>query len=277
MRVEPRSPVNGSGKAFSKAELETYRVELEALKAEYNLKEPDRSFMDDPGIKWRYGGTPDYTIANLAFLKGRSKAHPEGSLELVVENLVKTWEMERTHKVDHTQHRTVDQDRFLISGNGGKTFNNEEANAVGNYDVLLSSCPKETWDSENSTWDHAHNTFHQAFSSFPWEVLEVFSGPPTVGFTWRHWAHFTGTFEENEGAGQLVEMYGFCVATVNDKLQLCDVKLYYNAKSFIDILRGVKDAQDVQGGTDIVGPLGGLKGGCPHLGALRMKPGGRKN
>lgn len=100
-------------------------------------------------------------------------------------------------------------------------------------------------------------------------MIEVFSGPPTVGFSWRHWAHFTGTFEENSGDGQLVEMYGFAIATVNDKLQLCNVNLFYNAENFIKILRGQKAAEDVQGGRDIVGPLGGLKGGCPHLEALR--------
>ena len=268
--------MNGSGMALSRAEFEACKVELEALKAEHNLKEPDRSFMDDPDTKWRFGGPPDYTLANLAFLKGRSKAHPEGSLELTVENLVKTWEMERSHKVDCTQHGTVDQDRFLISGNGGKTFNNEDANAAGNYNVLLDSCPPEVWDSENSTWDRSHDTFHTAFSTFPWEVLEVFSGPPTIGFTWRHWAHFSGTFEENEGEGQLVEMYGFAVVTVNGDLRLCESSFYFNAKSFIDILRGDKDAQDAQGGTDIVGPLGGLKGGCPHLAALSAKTDGRQ-
>ncbi|CAM9557803.1 unnamed protein product, partial [Laminaria digitata] len=269
--------VNGSGTtALSKAELEACKVELEALKAEHNLKEPVRSFMDDPDTKWRFGAPPDYTVANLAFLKGRSKAHPEGSLELTVENLVKTWEMERTHKVDCTQQRSTDQDRFLLSANGGKKFNNQEANAAGNYNVLLDSCPPEIWDSENTTWDQSHEAFHTAFSAFSWEVLEVFSGPPTIGFTWRHWAHFSGTFEQNEGKGQLVEMYGFGIATVNDKLQLCESDFYFNAKRFMDILRGEKNAEDAQGGTDVVGPLGGLKGGCPHVQALSAKTTGRK-
>ncbi|CAN0573337.1 unnamed protein product [Ectocarpus sp. 12 AP-2014] len=71
-------------------------------------------------------------------------------------------------------------------------------------------------------------------------------------------------------------MYGFGVATVNDKLQLCDVDLYFDPKSFMEILRGERDAGDVQGGTAVVGPLGGLKGGCPHLEMLRKNAAGHK-
>lgn len=71
-----------------------------------------------------------------AFATGKTKAHAPGSLEMIVENLVKTWEMERSHKSDPTQHKTVDQERFSIGANGGKMFNNLEANEVGNYNLL---------------------------------------------------------------------------------------------------------------------------------------------
>lgn len=47
---------------------------------------------------------------------------------MIVENLVKTWEMERSHKLDPNSHRSVDPKRFHISANGGKKFNNDEAN-----------------------------------------------------------------------------------------------------------------------------------------------------
>lgn len=58
---------------------------------------PHRKYMDDPEIKWREG-KPDYTKINKLFLEGRSRVHKEGSLEKIVEDLVKTWEMEATHK-----------------------------------------------------------------------------------------------------------------------------------------------------------------------------------
>ena len=87
--------VNGSGKALDKEELERVKKELEETKAKYGLTEPVRSFMDDPDIKWRFGGKPDYSLTNLKFLQERTHVHPEGSLEFIVEIDVKTWEMER--------------------------------------------------------------------------------------------------------------------------------------------------------------------------------------
>ena len=60
---------------------------------------PVRSHMDDPGIAWRHG-KPDYTKANKNYLQGKSRSHKPGSLEKIVEDLVKTWEMESTHKTE---------------------------------------------------------------------------------------------------------------------------------------------------------------------------------
>lgn len=236
--------INGSGKPLTKEELDEVKEELEQIKKEYELKEPTRSFMDAPGTEWRFGGAPDYSLTNLYYLKQRTKEHPEDSLEKVVENLVKTWEMERSHKVDYTKHQSVDQERFLISANGGKKFNNEEANKVGNYNVLMESCPAEIWDKKNITWEKSHQKFHNAFAAFPWEVLEVYTGPPKVAFSWRHWADYTGTYEERTGEGERIEMFGFMTAVVNDKLQLCDCEVFYNPEDFIKNLRGEKKVKD---------------------------------
>ena len=183
-------------------------------------------------------------MTDLKYLKERSKVHADGSLEQVVENLVKTWEMERSHKTDANQHQSVDTEKFRLSANGGKVFENTEANQVGNYNVLLDACPAEIWDKKNISWKDSHEKFHTAFAAFPWEVLEVYSGPPKVAFTWRHWADFTGTYEGNQGSGELVEMFGFGTAVVNDKLELQDVDIYYDADIFINVLRGNTKVED---------------------------------
>ena len=60
---------------------------------------PTRSYMDDPGIAWKYG-LPEYDAVNRKYMAERTQRHVEGSLEKSVENLVKTWEMESTHKAD---------------------------------------------------------------------------------------------------------------------------------------------------------------------------------
>ncbi len=58
-----------------------------------------RMYMDDPEIKWRTVKS-NYDQVNKMYLKERTRFHPVRSLEKVVENLVKTWKMESTHKMD---------------------------------------------------------------------------------------------------------------------------------------------------------------------------------
>lgn len=153
--------------------------------------------------------------------------------------------MERSHKTDPTQHQSVDQEEFRISANGGHVFNNVEANKVGNYNVLLNSADANLYDAKSMTWEDSHTTFENSFAAFPWEVLEVFSGPPKVAFTWRHWGEFTGEYKGNQGNGELVEMFGFGTAVVNDKLQLQDVEIFYNAEDFLTVLQGDKTVEEV--------------------------------
>lgn len=180
--------------------------------------------------------------------------------------MIKTWEMERSHKSDPTQHKTVDQERFSIGANGGKMFNNLEANEVGNYNLLLDTADKALYDAEATSWDDSHEKFGDAFAAFPWELLEVFSGPPTVAFTWRHWGTFTGSYtspsgKKNAGKGELVELFGFGMATVNENLQLCECHFYYDANSFLEVLQGTKSAEE-SGAKTLVGPLAPAIG-CP--------------
>ncbi len=61
---------------------------------------PVRSHMDDPDIKWRYGAPPDFSKVDKKYQQERTKKHPTGSLEKTVEDLVKTWEMEASHKIN---------------------------------------------------------------------------------------------------------------------------------------------------------------------------------
>ena len=61
---------------------------------------PIRSYMNDPDIKWRYGKAPNYTVVDEKYLRERTRKHPLGSLERTIEDAVKTFEMEVSHKVD---------------------------------------------------------------------------------------------------------------------------------------------------------------------------------
>ena len=67
---------------------------------------PRQKFMEDPEIQWREG-KPDFTQVNKAYLEGRTRIHRDGSLEKIVEDLVKSWEVEASHKTNTEVNREV--------------------------------------------------------------------------------------------------------------------------------------------------------------------------
>ena len=85
-----------------------------------NGEEIIRDYQPLPGVPWRslytfvafiilykisdsvtrYGSAPNYAVVNKAYFEGRTKIHSAGSLEAVVQNLVKNWEVESHHIED---------------------------------------------------------------------------------------------------------------------------------------------------------------------------------
>jgi hypothetical protein len=62
------------------------------------------------------------------------------------------------------------------------------------------------------------------------------AGPPHVAFTWRHWAEFSGAYKGNQGDGSTVELYGFCIATVNSSLKVEELQIFYKPEDFLRVL-----------------------------------------
>ena len=56
---------------------------------------------------------------------------------------------------------------------------------VGTYNAIIA--PNEYYSPDYSDFASSHKTFKRMMPTFAWEVLEVYSGPPTVSFRWRHW------------------------------------------------------------------------------------------
>lgn len=54
------------------------------------------------------------------------------------------------------------------------------------------------------------------------------TGPPTVSFTWRHWAHWEGPFLGVEPTGELMEMYGSCIAKTSPEGKLEKLEIYFD-------------------------------------------------
>ncbi|KAL9955303.1 hypothetical protein ACROYT_G036608 [Oculina patagonica] len=199
---------------------------------------PHRQYMDEPGIQWREG-KPDFTKVDKAYLKGRTRKHKEGSLEKTVEDLVKSWEMEASHKTRIEDWQTVDREAFTIRGNNQRPFNLKEVIEEGSYNILMQNQP--LYNSEAETFESSHNLFRSAFNEgFPWELIEVFSGPPRVAFSWRHWAHWTGPYKGRAPTGELLEMYGMAVAEVDENLKIKSIDVHFDPNQLLMKLEGKK-------------------------------------
>lgn len=111
--------------------------------------------------------------------------HAAGSLEQIVENLVKNWEVEASFKPRLSDWRTVDPERYTFAMSGGPPQTAEHMLKVGTYNAIIA--PNEFYDPSNSDFASSHKTFKRMMPTFAWEVMEVFSGPPKVVFRWRHW------------------------------------------------------------------------------------------
>jgi len=199
---------------------------------------PVRSFMDDPNIEWRTS-KPGFDHIDAKYLSERTRNHLKGSLEKTVENLVKTWEMECSHKTNPKDWGSVDVEKYHISTNGGPRKDLAETIRRGNYNMTMEQSP--LLDVSKETWESSHNLFRDAFpGGFAWELIDLFSGPPKVTFTWRHWADWTGEFRGNAPTGQRIEMFGMCVAKVNEQLKVTDLEVYFDPNPMLAQLMSVR-------------------------------------
>mmetsp|Transcript_12597 Transcript_12597/g.18923 ORF Transcript_12597/g.18923 Transcript_12597/m.18923 type:complete len:228 (+) Transcript_12597:38-721(+) len=197
-----------------------------------------RDYVPMEGVPWRYGSPPNYSVVNKAYFEGRSKIHSAGSLEAVVQNIVKNWEVESHHIADTAYWKTMKVDEFVaVSNNMRCPFSAKQMAEVGPYNMLLGK--HDLYNAEQETYDTANDIFKTCFSEgFPWEVLEVHSGPPTVSFTWRHWGKMTGEYRGPDGTiypptGETIELYGNCVARVTSELQIVALELFFDRHDFI--------------------------------------------
>lgn len=77
------------------------------------IQDRDTVIAHDDGVEWRYQTRPDYSLSN-EFLKQESKYnHLEGSLEAIVQNLVRTFEMEASYKSNPQQWLSIVADNRM--------------------------------------------------------------------------------------------------------------------------------------------------------------------
>ncbi len=142
----------------------------------------DREFVlyADPEIKWRYGKRPDYSKTNKTLRAQSKKIHEKGSLEEIVQNLVRTFEMEATYKLDPNQWISIDPTLFRMKTNNGPDYTAQDIVDNGTYNLFLKE--SDYYSSKAEDFESSANVFKDAFTTgFVWEVEEVYVGPPRVG------------------------------------------------------------------------------------------------
>jgi hypothetical protein len=109
-------------------------------------------------------------------------------------------------------------------------------NKQGTYNALIGQT--NYYDSDAISFEESHLAFKRSLGEgFAWEVLEVYSGPPNVTFTWRHFGKMTDYFScpglsglvyKVDPTNRMVKLYGMCKATINDQFQIQDLQIFYD-------------------------------------------------
>lgn len=200
------------------------------------LTNPDAVSGDS--ANWRNGRAPDYSNTRRVWAQTKKANHVSGSLPQLVENLVKNWEVEASFKTNLNDWRTIDKPNYSFAINGGPPQTGEHMLRVGTYSAIIEA--NEYYDPERMNLEKSHKTFKRMMPTFAWEVLEVYSGPPTVAFKWRHWGvmkedyvgyNSKGDKVTAKAHGGTIEIFGITVATVDDKVRLQKVETWFDPLS----------------------------------------------
>lgn len=188
--------------------------------------------------EWRGQTPPDYSQSKEGLAKESTCNHLEGTLEAIVQNLVRTLEMEVSFKTNPQQWLSIVNEKFRMSSNGGPAYTASDVATAGTYNLFIGE--REDYKASVETFESSADLFHTAFpKGFLWEVLEVFSGPPNVTFKWRHWGTFSGSYKDYTSTGETVEIVGMSIARVTDDLKIVSLEHYFDNSQFLEKLTTV--------------------------------------
>ncbi|KAI3969342.1 hypothetical protein MKW92_039942 [Papaver armeniacum] len=136
-------------------------------------------------VHWRHGGPPIYDLVNELFQQGQTNVWPEGSLEETVQNAIKTWEMELSHKTRLQDFKTINPEKFKLFVNGREGLSGKEVLKLGSYNALLKTSLPEEFE-YYFFFGKALHLLMTYSRGFAWEVIKVYSGPPLIAFKFRH-------------------------------------------------------------------------------------------
>ncbi|KAE8342520.1 hypothetical protein BDV24DRAFT_130479 [Aspergillus arachidicola] len=224
--------------------------------------------LKDTEAAWRHGRVPNYSKTRQFYEQTKSMTHEAKSLPDLVEKLVKNWEIEASYKTSLADWRTIDQKTYSFSLNGGPPQTGEHMLNVGTYNALLTA--SSYYDPAHNDFETSHKAFKRMMPTFAWEVTEVYSGPPTVVFKWRHWGDMANDYVGYNDRGEKVrvkahggriDIQGIVIAKVNEKLELEKIDVWYDP---MDMFR-----QIARENAEVVADTASVAGGCPFSGAAK--------
>ncbi|XP_020531687.1 pathogen-related protein isoform X2 [Amborella trichopoda] len=150
----------------------------------------------------------------------------------MVQNLVKTWEMEMFNKARPEDFKTVNTEKYTFSLNGRKPLPLMEKLKAGGYNSFLqTSLPEEfqCFKPSQETTESAHQAFLRTFPrGFALEIVEVYSGPPTIVYKFRHWGYMEGPFLGHAPTGEKVEYFGIAIFGVDEEMKVEKVEFFFD-------------------------------------------------
>ena len=199
------------------------------------IQDRDHVLAADDGIEWRYGKRPDYSKTDKTLRAQSELHHLPGSLEAIVQYLVRTFEMEATYKLNPRQWTSIEPHEFRMRTNNGPEYTAFEIAERGTYNLFLGESPY--YSSKSESFESSVSAFKEAFTTgFVWEVIEVYAGPPKVAFKWRHWGTHHGNFKDHAPTDKLIEVFGITIADVNAELKLTYVEHFFDNSQFFEKL-----------------------------------------
>ena len=196
------------------------------------VQDRDKVLEYSDNVEWRYNEKPDYSRSNAKLAEESTKNHPQYSLEDLVQNLVRTFDIEANFKTNPKQWISVVNDEFRMSTNGGKGYTVPDLIESGTYKVLIGDTTH--YKASEEDFESSTNLFHTAFpDGFHWELMDVLAGPPKVVFQWRHWGNFSGPYKNYQPTGETIEVIGLSIAHVNDELKLVALEHFFDTSNFL--------------------------------------------
>ncbi|KAI4389183.1 hypothetical protein MLD38_001437 [Melastoma candidum] len=83
------------------------------------------------------------------------------------------------------------------------------------------------YDPATENFDSSHVVFTTTFPrGFAIEILQVYSGPPTIVYKFRHWGYMEGSFKGHAPTGERVELFGMGIFHVDEEMKIEKVELF---------------------------------------------------